>query len=283
MMKPLIVHMDCGPASTEWAKVAGLCQKTCPGLDVSQGTLLMQDSLTISAYLYTTLPYWPDESVFLSLVKKGFNQAATTSAFSSLPVAIRLPNGSIILSPNNGTATVCASLMSEGDLSRLSAYFVDPSRFGGDDYALVRCGASLAGGLPLEEVGPKASLREVFFYSLPKASIQPGIAEGQVFMLLKTFGNLTFTISIDEFEQTGIKSGDPVHVTFTRDGKIEWESDTSFQPSFGYVPEGEPVVFNGSSGYMDIGLNRKSFIDECLPQILTLEDPTQFKVRIEKI
>ena len=283
MMKPLIVHMDCGPASTEWAKVAGLCQKTRPGLNVSQGTLLMQDSLTISAYLYTTLPYWPGDSVFLSLVKKGFNKAATEAAASSMPVAVKLPNGSIILSPNNGTATVCASLMTEGDLTRLSAFFVDPARFGDDDYALVRCAASIAGGLPLAEIGPKAALEDVFFYSLPKASIQPGIAEGQVFMLLKTFGNLTFTIGIDEFEQTGIKTGDPVHVTFTRDGKIEWEGDASFQPSFGYVPEGEPVVFNGSSGYMDIGLNRKSFIDECLPQVLTSDDPTEYKVCIEKI
>ncbi|MBO4888517.1 MAG: SAM-dependent chlorinase/fluorinase [Firmicutes bacterium] len=283
MMKPLIIHMDCGPASTEWAKVAGLCQKICPGLNISQGTLTMPDSLTISAYLYTTLPYWPEGSVFLSLVQKGFTKAASDRASASLSVAVQMPNGSIILSPNNGTATVCASLMSEGDLSRLSVYFVDPSRFGGDDYALVRCSASLAGGLPLEEIGPKASLEDVFFYSLPKASIQPGIAEGQVFMLLKTFGNLTFTISIDEFEQTGIQTGDAVHVAFTRNGKVEWEGDTSFQPSFGYVPEGEPVVFNGSSGYMDIGLNRKNFIEECLPQILTADDPTEFKVRIEKI
>ena len=68
MMKPLIVHMDCGPASTEWAKVAGLCEKTCPGLNLSQGTLIMPDSLTISAYLYTTLPYWPEGSVWYKRV-----------------------------------------------------------------------------------------------------------------------------------------------------------------------------------------------------------------------
>ena len=57
----------------------------------------------------------------------------------------------------------------------------------------------------------------------------------------------------------------------------------TFQPSFGYVPEGEPVVFNGSSGYLDIGLNKKSFIDEAMPQILKAENPLDFYVRIEKL
>jgi S-adenosylmethionine hydrolase len=57
----------------------------------------------------------------------------------------------------------------------------------------------------------------------------------------------------------------------------------TYQPSFGYVPVGDPVVFNGSSGYMDIGLNMKSFIDTCLPQIIDSPDPGEFKVVIEKI
>ena len=91
-------------------------------------------------------------------------------------------------------------------------------------------------------------------------------------MLLKTFGNITFSIGTDEFEKTGIRTGDAVRVTFTRDGKVEWQAEMTYQPSFGYVPEGDPVVFNGSSGYMDIGLNRKSFIAECIPQILAAKD-----------
>ena len=49
------------------------------------------------------------------------------------------------------------------------------------------------------------------------------------------------------------------------------------------MPEGDPVIFNGSSGYLDIGLNRKSFIDEALPQILEAPDPLEFHVRIEKV
>lgn len=102
-------------------------------------------------------------------------------------------------------------------------------------------------------------------------------------MLLKNFGNLTFTIGTDEFEDTGIRTGDRIRVTFTRNGEIQYDEEMTYQPSFGYVPVGDPVVFNGSSGYMDIGLNMKSFIDECIPQILDCPDPGEFKVRIEKI
>ncbi|MBQ5341092.1 MAG: hypothetical protein J6W57_03710, partial [Oscillospiraceae bacterium] len=120
-------------------------------------------------------------------------------------------------------------------------------------------------------------------FTIPKAIIRDGYAEGEVGMLLRTFGNITFTIGTDEFEDTGIVTGDRVRVTFTRNGNTEYQKEMTYQPSFGYVPVGDPVVFNGSSGYMDIGLNMKSFIDTCLPQIIDSPDPGEFKVVIEKI
>ena len=145
----------------------------------------------------------------------------------------------------------------------------------------VRLGALLSETLTFESIGPVLPADELFLFNIAPAKIAEGVAEGQVFMLLKTFGNLTFTIGTDEFENTGIRHGDPVHVTFTKDGKTVWEADTTFQPSFGYVPEGEPVIFNGSSGYLDIGLNKHSFIARCLPQIAE-DDPLAYYVRIEK-
>ena len=269
MTKALIIHLDCGPAGLEWAKVCGLSQRVSPGIQVSAGNLTIDNPLSLSAYLYTTVPYWPDGSVFLSMPN-------TPSA--SRIVAVRLRSGSIILSPDDGTSTLCASRIGIRD-----AYEIDPDQFGADSYAIIRCGAMLAAGLPLEKAGAALSPEDVFQFTIPQAVTGNGVAEGQVFMLLKTFGNLTFTISIEDFEKAGFRTGDALRVTFTRGGKIEYQKEMTFQPSFGYVPEGEPVVFNGSSGYLDIGLNKKSFIDEAMPQILKAENPLDFYVRIEKL
>lgn len=268
-MMPLIVHLGCGPAGLEWAKVAGLTQKVCPGVSVSAGNLTISDPMVLSAYLYTTVPYWPEGSVFLAKPEK---------MGSARLVAVRLTGGSLIVSPDDGTSTLCAQ-----NMGIVEAYEIDPDIFGSDDYAIVRCGAQLSAGLPLAEVGPALSPADVYQFDVPESHIEEGLAEGAVFMLLKTFGNLTFTISIDEFESAGFKTGDLLKVTFTREGKVEYQEEMTFQPSFGYVPEGDPVIFNGSSGYLDIGLNKKSFIDEALPQVLEAENPLDFKVRIERV
>ena len=274
MNNALIVHLNCGPAGLDWAKAAGTALKAVPDLSVSQGTLTIPDSLTLSAYLFTTVPYWPDGSVFVSTIPapEGFVTDADQL------IIVRLKNDSLIVSPNNGTATLCAANMGIKE-----AWRIDPSLFGKDEFALIRCAAKLAAGLSPEEAGEVLPVSNVWLFDIPAASISEGCAEGHVFMLLKTFGNLTFTISIDDFEKAGFTTGDRLKVTFTRHGKVEYREKMTFQPSFGDVPEGEPVIFNGSSGYMDIGLNKKSFIDEALPQILTAESPLDFYVRIERI
>ena len=276
MSFPFVIFTDCGPAGLEWAKMAGLTEKTVPEKEVTYGSLTMPDPLTTSSFLYSTVPFWPEGTVFLSAP----TAYLTKPAADSHAVCVKLQNGSYILSPNDGTATICARLIGVSEVRSVDVTL--PWNNGLEDgFALVRLGALLSETLTFESIGPVLPAEELFLFNIAPAKIAEGVAEGQVFMLLKTFGNLTFTIGTDEFENTGIRHGDPVHVTFTKDGKTVWEADTTFQPSFGYVPEGEPVIFNGSSGYLDIGLNKHSFIARCLPQIAE-DDPLAYYVRIEK-
>ena len=268
MAVSVVIHSDSGTSGTLFAKTAGIIACLAPEaeiVDASQG-FEKGNVRQISAFLFTSVPFWPDGTVFLSLAGEGD------------PVAVRLASGSYIISPNNGTSTMCAKSFGVDEVR-----FVDTAKFGSDEWVSVRSAAALAAGDRFEEIGRPAGENETVYYDLPASSIGDGYAEGEVAMLLKTFGNITFSIGTDAFEESGIRTGDAVRVTFTRNGNIEWQADMTYQPSFGYVPEGEPVVFNGSSGYMDIGLNRKNFIKRCLPQILEAEDPGAFKVRIEKI
>ena len=263
-MKPTIVYQsDCGLESTRFAIVAGIIETICPNTEVMDCNLSFEkNNITMAgAYLYTNAPYWPSGTIFISEVGEGE------------PVAIELNNESILLSPNNGTVT-----MLQDYIGMKKAY-----RLREEENVYAKVAAKLASGEALSSLGEEMDLSNVVLYEFPKAIITKGRAEGAVAMLFKTFGNLTFTIGTDEFEETGIRTGDLVRVTFTKDGNIEWQDTCPYQPSFGYVEEGAPVVFNGSSGYMDIGLNQKNFIKRCLPQILEVKDPTQFKVVIEKV
>ncbi|MGI5887968.1 MAG: SAM-dependent chlorinase/fluorinase [Oscillospiraceae bacterium] len=263
----VVIHDQSGFASTHFAQAAGIIETIQPRVDVDNCNPGIEKGNVrqISAYLFTNVPFWPDGTIFISFVGTG------------RPVAVKFKNGSILLSPDNGTCTMCAGILGISEARFLS------EEFGTDGWQMPRCAARLADGMDFSEVGPEVPGNRVVLYKIPAARISEGRAEGEVSMLLKNFGNLTFSIGTDEFENTGIRHGDRVRVTFTRDGKVEWKGEMTFQPSFGYVPEGDPVIFNGSSGYMDIGLNRRHFINKCLPQILDAQDPGEFKVLIEKI
>lgn len=263
-MKPTVVYQgECGYESTHFAKVAGVIESTSPNTDIMECNVAFEKGNVpqACAFLYTNAPYWPGGTIFISEVGEG------------RPIAVKLPSGSIVLTPDNGTITMVI-----GHYGFEAARLLDE-----EDFVLAKTAGELAKGKPFEELGKPVVLEDLVLLEMPKATIKEGVAEGAVAMLLKTFGNITFTIGTDEFEDTGIRKGDTVKVTFTRDGKVEWEDTMTYQPSFGYVEEGAPVVFNGSSGYMDIGLNRKNFIKRCLPQILDVNDPGEFKVRIEKV
>lgn len=268
-MKPsIVIHYDHGLGSTLYAKLAGIIQTISPSTEVVEANLAIEKGNTpmLSAYLYTSVPFWPDNTIFISIVGKG------------KPVAVFLPNGSCILSYDNGDASFTCHHFGFD-----SAYEIDTDTYGNDELCFARVAAHLVKGMNRSSIGKQLTKEEVTFFQMPQAHIEKGLAQGEIAMLLRTFGNITFTIGTDEFEDTGIVHGDVVHVTITRNDIVEYEADMSFQPSFGYVEEGAPLIFNGSSGYLDIGLNRRNFIEQCLPQIIDAEDPSEFKVTIQKI
>lgn len=268
MKKVIAFHSDCGTLSTQVGKVFGTIKSLAPDTVIESCNVgFEKDNIPqLSAYLFTTVPYWPENSLFLSYMGSG------------KPIAVKLKNGSVIVSYDNGTSTMCVE-----HLGFDSAVEIDLEKFGNDEYTLAKACASISLDNDITKVGKPLTLQQIKQFVMPKAKISDGKAEGEVTMLLKGFGNITFSIGTDEFEGTNIHHGDKVRVTFTCNGKVEYQEDMTYQPSFGYVEVGEPVVFNGSSGYMDIGLNLRSFINTCIPQILKVENPGDFKVVIERI
>ena len=62
--------------------------------------------------------------------------------------------------------------------------------------------------------------------------------------------------------KAGFAHGDLVHVLLQHKGETVFEQDVLYHKSFGFVPEGEPIIFNSSSTYVSLGLNMASFRDK---------------------
>ena len=240
--------------------------------DMRQAAFLLAD----------TVMYWKDGTVFVSVVDPGVG----TSRKSCVAL---LENGSYVVTPDNGTLTavkdhIVAVREIDESVNRLSGSERANSFHGRDVYAYTA--ARLASGIiDYEGVGPEYSVDEIVLFPQTKGHVEPGLARGCITGCLKHFGSPETDISVVDFEKTGIVYGDMVHVRIEKKGAVLFDMPVLYHKSFGFVPEGEPILCNGStSPYMEISLNKRSFAQKYLPDIFDDGEVfTDYSIEISKL
>lgn len=283
-MKPDIVLMtDFGLATGYVGSMYGVIRK----IDQSLGIFDLNHEIKVfdirqaSSLLADTVMYWKDGTVFVSVVDPGVG----TSRRSCVAL---LDNGSYVVTPDNGTLTklldrVVKVREIDEKVNRLKGSERANSFHGRDVYAFTA--ARLAGGvIDYAGVGAEYPLSEIVRFETTVGFVSEGYAKGRITGCLRHFGSPEMDISVSDFEKTGIKYGDFVNVTISRRGEVLFKERVLFHKSFGYVPEGEPILCNGStSPYMEISLNKRSFAEERLPHIFDAgEEFTDYEIEISK-
>ena len=101
--------------------------------------------------------------------------------------------------------------------------------------------------------------------------------------VVAAFGNLNLNIAIDRFLESGIRPGDRIQLTVTYGETAVFDGRLRYERTFGCVPEGAPVLFNGSSDFMGLGCNQTSFAGRYLAPLLRKETAmADYAVRIER-
>jgi S-adenosylmethionine hydrolase len=234
-----------------------------------------------SASLAATVPYWPKGTVFVSVVDPGVGTARR-------PCCAKLKNGSFIITPDNGTLTFLVPEIEtvreiDESINRLPGSEKSNTFHGRDIFAY--CAARLASGIiTYEQVGREYPVSECVAFPVEKSTVKDGEAYGTINSALRHFGNISFNITIDEFEKTGIVYGDFADIRITKGSSVLFEGRVLYHRSFGYVDVGGPILFNGSTNaYLALGLNMKSFTDKYLPNIFNDgESFSDYKVSIIK-
>ena len=240
----------------------GTCLKVDPELEVFDGTHTIPKFNVASAarHLIMMVPYWPEGTVFVSVVDPGVGTARRASV-------ARLKNGSYVVSPDNGSFSrllevpgIEAIRVIDETRNRLKGTEKTSIFHGRDLFAY--CGARLASGIiSFEEVGEEYPVSEIIRLEDTAYTVEPGKVTGYFFDWMRTFGNMETNIPIELGEKAGFSVGDLLHVTVsdTQTGRTHFDGSVSFYPSFGWVPEGAPVVYNSSDGVLGVGLNRADF------------------------
>ncbi len=207
--------------------------------------------------LYQTASYWPEGSVFVSVVDPGVGTKRKS-------VVLKTKNGQYFVSPDNGTLTLVAQTLGidsvreiDEKANRLKGSEKSYTFHGRDVYAYT--GARLASGaITFEQVGPELPAKVV---EIPyqKAKATKGEVKGNIPILDIQYGNVWSNISDKLLNQAKIKLNDTLCVTIFKGSKKQYEGKMPYVASFGDVPEGQPLVYLNSLLNVSVALNRDNF------------------------
>ena len=210
--------------------------------------------------LLQAIKYWPEETVFVSIVDPGVGS-------DRLSVVAKTKNNQYIVTPNNGTLTHLNKFIGieevrqiDESINRIKGSDESYTFHGRDVYAYT--GARLASEtISYEQVGPKISLDKIETLDLFGSEVNGNQIKGQIDILDGRFGSLWTSIPITDFKSLDFKFGDKVNVQIFNSNKCVYEADITYGHSFADVKVGAPVIYMNSVNHMAVAINQGNFAD----------------------
>ncbi|ULQ56208.1 S-adenosyl-l-methionine hydroxide adenosyltransferase family protein [Flavihumibacter rivuli] len=210
--------------------------------------------------LQQTLPYWPEGTVFVSVVDPGVGSERKS-------VVAKTRSGHFIVTPDNGTLTLLADAIGIDSLrridetrNRLKGSSESYTFHGRDVYAYT--GARLAAGvIRYDEVGP-ALPPNVVRIPYQAAQYQNGSFTGNIPVLDVQYGNVWTNIPLGLLRENGLQYGDQVEVNITVDNKLVYKGVMPFATTFSAVAPGKPVAYVNSLLNFSFGINQGNFASQ---------------------
>ena len=260
MNKFLVFQSDFGLVDGAVSAMYGVAYAVDPTLNIQNLTHeISQYNIFEASYrLFQTITYWPNDTVFVSVVDPGVGSHRKS-------VVAKLKNGQYVVTPDNGTLTHIARSVGIEEMreisektNRLKNSEQSYTFHGRDVYAYT--GARLAAGvITFEEVGPALNPEEVVKVPTFDSIFEENSVTGQVDILDVRFGSLWTSVSKDDFAKLGIKYGQSVKVEIFHNGLMVFSSILPYVTSFSEVSVGAPLVYMNSVYCMGIAINQGSF------------------------
>lgn len=259
-MKPLVFQTDFGTEDGAVSAMYGVAYTVDAGLNISDLThgITPYDIWQASYRLVQTVRYWPEGTVFVSVVDPGVGSTRRS-------VVAKTSTGQLIVTPDNGTLThikrkygISEARVIDETVNRLAGSEESYTFHGRDVYAYT--GARLAAGvIPFEEVGPAVDPASVIELPVVEPTHGEHKAEGTVDVLDIRFGSLWTNIPREMFKTLGIQVGERAEITITNDTRTIYRNTMIYAQSFAGVFVGEPLIYVNSLDCMAVAINQGSF------------------------
>lgn len=255
-----VLQSDFGISDGAVSAMYGVALSVSPSLRVFDLTHdIPQYNIWEASYrLYQTISYWPEGTVFLSVVDPGVGSDRRS-------IVVKTAGNQYIVTPDNGTLTHLKRYMGlvearviDESVNRLPNSGESYTFHGRDVYAYT--GARLASGvISFEQVGPEIALESIIELPIIESHITESAIIGNIDILDIRFGNLWTNIPRPLFGELGIQYGDSMEVTIENDTRYVYKNIMTYGRSFADSHVGEPLIYVNSLDNLGVAINQGSF------------------------
>lgn len=262
MSKILVLQSDFGIVDGAVSAMIGVA------LSVDDSLKIFDLSHSISPFniheasyrLLQSLQYWPEGSVFVSVVDPGVGSKRNS-------VVVRTRENHIVVTPNNGTLSHLKKFIGieevfEVDVAKHRRKGASNQSYtfdGRDLYAYI--GARLAcGQLSLEDVGPKLSSEQIVSFELPESLVENNSVRGSVEIYDERFGSLWTSILVEDFNQLKPQYGDTFKVEIKHEGITYLDESVLYGRAFNDVHVHDLILYVNSLNRVALALNQDSLV-----------------------
>lgn len=259
-MYPLVFQTDFGLVDGAVSAMYGVAYCVHPELKIHDLThdITPYNIWEASYRLIQTLEYWPENTVFVSVVDPGVGSDRKS-------VVARTNTGRYIVTPDNGTLTHVLRMEGIAEVREIDEHINRLPR-SGDSYTFhgrdvyAYTGARLASGIiDFEGVGPKLNVEDLNTLPIVEPYLDGKAVHGTIDILDVRFGSLWTNIPRELFLKTGIQYGDRVSITIENETRTVYRNIILFARSFADVYVGEALAYVNSLDCVAVAINQGSF------------------------
>lgn len=260
MSNALVLQSDFGTADGAVSAMYGVAVGVSPELRICDLTheIPQYDIWEASYRLIQTIAYWPEGTVFVSVVDPGVGSERRS-------IVVRTKGGRYVVTPDNGTLTHVKRMMGiveareiDETVNRLAGSGESYTFHGRDVF--VYTGARLASGvIDYAGVGPQIDVESIVELPVVESTFDGERVSGTIDVLDVRFGSLWTNISRTQFSQLGVEHGQKVEVSIEDGTRTVYKNLLTYARSFADVYVGEPLVYVNSLDCMAVAINQGSF------------------------
>ena len=261
--KPILVFQtDFTYAEGAVSSMYGVVKSVDRELEIMDGThyIPRYDVWSASYRLYQSLPFWPEGTIYVSVVDPGVGTKRRAAV-------ARTASGHFVVTPDNGALTHLAryvgivevreidETVNRNPNTRGTSVFHGRDLFG-------YCAARLASGIiSYEEVGPSYPVEEVVCLPMPEPEAANGQVTGIVDIIDPNFGNAWTNIPLQLFEEAGISYGDMLRLSVSHGDEPVLDCELPFCRTFGEVGRGELLAYTNELMNISFTMNQESVVE----------------------